>query len=143
NEDGVWGDATSFSVFLTPAFYETSWFRAAVLLALCLALLAGHRARVRLLQKREQELAARVQEALAEIKVLNGLLPICASCKKIRDDGGYWNQIETYIAEHSDAEFSHSLCPECMPRLYPEYASRIAARADLEAAELTKKSSTK
>ena len=58
-------------------------------------------------------------EALKEIKILSGLLPICASCKKIRDDNGYWNQIESYINQHSEAEFSHSICPDCAKRLYP------------------------
>jgi hypothetical protein len=55
-----------------------------------------------------------------QIKRLSGLLPICANCKKIRDDQGYWNQIEAYISEHSKAEFSHSICPECAHELYPE-----------------------
>ncbi|MDJ0883606.1 MAG: PAS domain S-box protein [Desulfobacterales bacterium] len=57
--------------------------------------------------------------ALKEIKILSGLLPICAACKKIRDDKGYWNQIESYINEHSEAEFSHSICPDCAQNLYP------------------------
>lgn len=57
----------------------------------------------------------------AEMKTLSGLLPICSSCKKIRDDSGYWTQIESYIREHSDANFSHSICPECRKKLYPEY----------------------
>ncbi|GAB4347452.1 MAG: hypothetical protein Kow0089_24920 [Desulfobulbaceae bacterium] len=61
-----------------------------------------------------------LQEALAEVRTLSGFLPICASCKKIRDDRGYWNQIEAYIREHSDAEFSHGLCPECAQKLYPD-----------------------
>jgi hypothetical protein len=54
------------------------------------------------------------------LKKLSGLLPICASCKKIRDDKGYWNQIESYLLERSEAEFSHSLCPDCMKKLYPD-----------------------
>jgi hypothetical protein len=61
-----------------------------------------------------------LQDALKNIKVLKGFLPICASCKKIRDDKGYWNQIESYIKEHSEAEFSHSICPECAEKLYPD-----------------------
>jgi CheY-like chemotaxis protein len=61
-----------------------------------------------------------LEHALSKIKRLEGLLPICAACKKIRDDNGYWNQIETYIREHSEAEFSHSLCPLCLKQLYPE-----------------------
>jgi len=59
-----------------------------------------------------------LRDALAHVKALQGMLPICASCKKIRDDDGYWQQIETYISEHSDAKFSHALCPECMIKLY-------------------------
>jgi PAS domain S-box-containing protein len=70
-------------------------------------------------QAREQ-LIDELQEALVKIKTLRGLLPICASCKKIRDDQGYWRQIEEYIQAHSDAEFSHGICPDCARRLYPE-----------------------
>jgi len=57
----------------------------------------------------------------AQVKTLRGLLPICANCKKIRDDRGYWNQIESYVREHSEAEFSHGICPECAAKLYPEF----------------------
>ena len=66
-----------------------------------------------------EKLINELQTALAEVKTLSGLLPICAQCKKIRDDDGYWNQIESYIRKHSEAEFSHSLCPKCAKRLYP------------------------
>lgn len=61
-----------------------------------------------------------LQTALNKVKLLSGFLPICASCKKIRDDKGYWNQIESYISEHSEAEFSHGICPECAKKLYPK-----------------------
>ena len=64
--------------------------------------------------------AKELQEALSKVKALSGLLPICASCKKIRDDKGYWNQIESYIRDHSEADFSHSICPGCKKKLYPE-----------------------
>ena len=57
---------------------------------------------------------------MENIKTLKGIIPICASCKKIRDDQGYWNQLESYVAEHSEADFSHSICPECIKRLYPD-----------------------
>jgi GAF domain-containing protein len=57
---------------------------------------------------------------LNEIRILRGLLPICASCKKVRDDKGYWTQIEDYIEAHSEAQFSHGLCPECIKKLYPD-----------------------
>jgi PAS domain S-box-containing protein len=72
----------------------------------------------------EQERLRLIQElteALARVKTLTGLLPMCASCKKIRNDNGYWQQVETYIKEHSDADFTHGICPDCMKRLYPEY----------------------
>ncbi len=71
-------------------------------------------------QEREQLILA-YEDALTNIKTLKGLMPICASCKRIRDDKGYWNQIEAYISMHSDAEFSHGLCPECAKKIYPKY----------------------
>jgi hypothetical protein len=60
----------------------------------------------------------------AQIKMLHGFLPICAKCKKIRDDKGFWNQIESYISAHSDAIFSHGLCPNCAEKLYPEFSRK-------------------
>jgi PAS domain S-box-containing protein len=71
-----------------------------------------------------EALIAKLKEALAEIKTLSGMLPICANCKKIRDDEGYWQQIEEYIGSHSDAVISHSICPDCMRKLYPEYIAK-------------------
>lgn len=72
-----------------------------------------------------EKLIAELREALANVKTLKGLIPICAACKKVRDDQGYWNQLESYIRQHSEAEFSHGLCPDCMRRLYPEYADQM------------------
>ncbi|MDA8124243.1 MAG: response regulator transcription factor [Deltaproteobacteria bacterium] len=63
---------------------------------------------------------AELHRALDQIKTLRGIVPICANCKKIRDDQGYWSQVEVYVRDHTEAEFSHSICPECMKRLYPE-----------------------
>jgi hypothetical protein len=63
----------------------------------------------------------RLQKALAEIRTLSGMLPICSTCKKIRDDKGYWNQLESYIMAHSQAQFSHGICPKCAKTLYSEY----------------------
>jgi len=62
-----------------------------------------------------------LRKALSEVKQLSGFLPICASCKKIRDDEGYWNQIESYISAHPEAQFSHGICPECAKKLYSEF----------------------
>ncbi len=61
-----------------------------------------------------------LNKALKEIKELKGIVPICSSCKNIRDDKGYWHKVEKYIGEHTDANFSHGICPECMKKLYPE-----------------------
>ena len=72
------------------------------------------------MERERERLISKLQAALAKIKTLSGLLPICASCKNIRDDKGYWAQIETYIQAHSDAEFSHGTCPDCFERLYSE-----------------------
>ena len=69
-----------------------------------------------MLQRRTAEL----EEALAKIKTLHGLIPICASCKKIRSDKGYWQQLEEYLAEHSEADFTHGFCPECLEKMEME-----------------------
>ena len=77
----------------------------------------------------EEEVTERtrdLQQALDEVKNLSGLLPICSSCKKIRGDHGYWQGVEQYLHEHTEAQFSHSVCPDCMESLYPGYADRIA-----------------
>ncbi|MCK5682176.1 response regulator transcription factor [bacterium] len=86
-------------------------------------LLARIKVGVRLV-KMQERLNAQVLElrlALEHIKTLQGILPICSFCKKIRDDKGLWDQVETYISQHSEAEFTHGICPECMKEHYPEY----------------------
>lgn len=75
----------------------------------------------KIVEEEKERLIIELQDALAKVKTLSGLLPICASCKKIRDDQGYWHQVETYIKNHSDAEFTHGICPDCMNKLYGEY----------------------
>ena len=72
-------------------------------------------------EKERERLIVELQEALARVKTLSGMLPICAHCKKIRDDAGYWHQVEVYIRDHSEAEFSHGICPECARKLFPDY----------------------
>ncbi|MDO9264558.1 MAG: histidine kinase N-terminal 7TM domain-containing protein [Desulfosalsimonadaceae bacterium] len=74
------------------------------------------------LESDREGLIATLRNALGQVKTLKGLLPICANCKKIRDDQGNWQDISVYIHRHSEAEFSHGICPECMERLYPEYS---------------------
>ena len=71
-------------------------------------------------EEEREKLIADLRGALAKVKQLSGMLPICSSCKKIRDDKGYWNQIEAYIRDHSEAAFSHGICPECAKKLYPD-----------------------
>ena len=71
------------------------------------------------------------EKALLDLKILSGLLPIYASCKKIRDDKGYWEQIETYIIDHSEADFSHNICPECANELYPDLYKEKEVESDI------------
>lgn len=75
----------------------------------------------RALEEERERLIAELQDSLVNIKTLKGLVPICSSCKKIRDDKGYWQQVEVYVAKHTEADFSHGLCEDCAHKLYPEY----------------------
>jgi response regulator RpfG family c-di-GMP phosphodiesterase len=94
--------------------YEINELRSAIEIAM-----VKHRAAVE-----REALISRLQKALDEVKTLSGLLPICASCKRIRnDDDQTWQPIEEYIANHSNADFTHGICPECIRRLYPDYCS--------------------
>jgi PAS domain S-box-containing protein len=77
-----------------------------------------------------EKLIGELQAALAQVKALRGLMPICASCKKIRDDEGYWHQVEVYLRAHSDVEFSHGLCPDCVSKLFPEIAEEVNAEVE-------------
>jgi hypothetical protein len=77
----------------------------------------------------QERLVRELQAAMGNVKILTGLLPICVSCKRIRNDQGYWDQVETYISKHSEARFSHGTCPECTRRLYPEFFTDDAGRA--------------
>ena len=78
-------------------------------------------ARIYVAERERDQLIVELKDALSKVKLLSGLLPICASCKKIRDDQGYWNQVEMFIGKRSNAEFSHSICPECAKKLYPDF----------------------
>ena len=82
--------------------------------------LIDHIAALKQAEEERERLIGELQEALASIKTLSGLLPICYSCKQIRDDKGYWNQIEAYIGKHTEAEFTHGICPACAKALYPD-----------------------
>ena len=78
------------------------------------------------LEKTNQELT----DAVSHVKTLSGMLPICASCKKIRNDTGYWEQIEQYIGKHSEALFTHAICPDCGKKLYPEHYDKVWGKED-------------
>ena len=69
-----------------------------------------------------------IEHLKIEINTLRGIIPICSSCKNIRDDKGYWQQVEVYIRDRSEAQFSHGLCPECMEKLYPEFARKAEGK---------------
>jgi PAS domain S-box-containing protein len=82
------------------------------------------------LEEEREQLIDELQATLAEVKTLQGFLPICSNCKKVRDDEGYWQQIDQYIQDHSDAEFSHGICPECMKEMYPDVADTVLKRLE-------------
>jgi len=85
---------------------------------------------LKLMRDKQACLIEELQHASDHIKQLSGLLPICSNCKKIRDDTGYWQQIERYISEHSAAQFTHSLCPDCLVKLYPDLADSVLNEHD-------------
>ena len=89
-----------------------------MIIAIILVLLNRARQAVKKQYDEKNKIATELQQTLQHVKRLQGILPICANCKKIRDDKGYWNRIESYISEHSEADFSHSICPECAKELY-------------------------
>jgi len=142
----LWEEAPDLEVVICTAHTDYSWqdmlrqlahpdrflvlkkpFEAIEVLQLAHSLTAkwelGRQARLRQeqLEKMVQERTEHLQNALAKVKTLTGLLPICASCKKIRDDTGYWNQVESYIGKHSSATFTHGLCPTCITKYFPDY----------------------
>ena len=90
----------------------------------------------KLAEQKQQILIHELQDAMAKIKLLRGLLPMCAWCKKVRDDNGYWKKVETYVEEHSDASFTHGICPDCLkkndPETYDAYGKRIAKECKKE-----------
>jgi hypothetical protein len=133
NNDGVWNETgASFAFELMPYFYQTYWFYGLMLAVVIGSGFGAYRMRVWQLLKSEEELQQRVDESLARIKVLGGLIPICSNCKKIRDDKGYWNLLEQYIYEHSEATFSHGVCPECAEKLYGKYYTQTKKPNDFD-----------
>jgi DNA-binding response OmpR family regulator len=86
--------------------------------------------RLRALQLQLAERVRELEEAMAQIKTLRGLLPICAKCKKVRDDQGYWQDVELYIRDRADVSISHGICPDCFRELYPDYADIVDEPGD-------------
>jgi CheY-like chemotaxis protein len=88
------------------------------------------------MEREREELIRQLQAALAEVKTLSGMLPICCTCKKVRDDRGYWNQIETYIKQHSSVTFSHGYCQECAVKYFEESGLEVPAQLRAEAQKM-------
>jgi ligand-binding sensor domain-containing protein len=131
NNDGVWSkDDVTLRIELRPYFYQTWYFYCICGILLVGAMVFAYRRRVAMLLQREKELKQRVDESLAQIKVLGGLIPICSNCKKIRDDKGFWNQLEKYLKDHSEAQFTHGICPECKEQLYGPYLKKLGVRPE-------------
>jgi ligand-binding sensor domain-containing protein len=136
--DGAFGPVVGVSFRVLPPWWRTWWALLLwgvaalglvwLIVRLRVASLARSKAALEaLVAKRTEELRDRnlaITDALGRVKQLSGLLPICASCKKIRDDKGYWNQLEHYITDHSEVDFSHGICPDCVGTLFPGYATR-------------------
>jgi len=136
--EGQLGPVASIAFKVRPPWWRSWWALALEGLAAVALVLLIIRARLAVLARSKAELEALVatrtdelrtrnrelSSALGRVKQLSGLLPICASCKKIRDDRGYWNQLEQYISDHSEVGFSHGICPDCAETLFPDYAGR-------------------
>jgi hypothetical protein len=126
----IYSDITDSKLLLDRLRWRSNGSMFAIAVILLLAVIvsvykANRNINERMKMEAEREkLIQELQKALAEVKKLSGFLPICASCKKIRDDKGYWNQIEEYIRTHSEAEFSHGLCPDCTRKLYPDFRKK-------------------
>lgn len=103
--------------------YITKPFNSAELLARVRTHVSLYRA-----NKRNEVLIAELRVALSQVKTLSGLLPICSGCKQIRDDAGYWRQVESYLAAHTDVTFTHGICPTCVRKQYPDLADEILGK---------------
>lgn len=122
--NGPWTAPLTLTIDVPAYVWERWWVRGAGLVLLAGIVPLAVRLRTRQLERRQRELQRAVDAAVAEVKTLTGLVPICASCKRIRDDRGAWNQLEAFLNAHSDAQLSHGICPDCMAMLYPDYDAR-------------------
>jgi hypothetical protein len=121
---GICSASTVVGFWLSPASSEVNWITAGNVFLNVFSIFGVAQISLRRSAAEEARIAAAKELELSreEIKVLAGMLPICASCKKIRNEEGSWEDLEKYISEHSEAEFSHGICQACMTRLYPEIA---------------------
>lgn len=119
----LYQEALFDAVLLTIIVFPTLYF-------LVFKPLTVHIVRRQQAEEGKNALIIELNEALAEVRKLQGLLPICSSCKKIRDDTGVWNKMEAYISAHSDVEFSHTYCHDCIRKLFPEEAEEVIAEID-------------
>lgn len=124
DESGQIGGGVALPVRVRAHWHQTRAFLFAGVGAAVMLAWSAYRLRLRVIEARARALQQHIEDAVAKVRVLKGLLPICSSCKKIRNDAGYWNQIEQYIREHSEAEFTHGLCPDCAGRLFPAIRPR-------------------
>ncbi|NTV74800.1 MAG: hypothetical protein HGA66_11400, partial [Holophaga sp.] len=135
---GPFGPPAGLDFRVTPPWWRTGWAYALALATGILAVAGIGRARGAALRRRSAALEALVamrtrelslrnvelSEALGNVKQLSGLLPICAHCKKIRDDQGYWNQLEQYLSKHAEVGFSHGICPDCASELFGDFLQK-------------------
>lgn len=128
--DGEYRSAPAVLDFRVEAGFFKSWrFPAALMLLLAALALALHFWRSRQLLARQRELDTRIVEASADIRLLQGLLPLCGSCNKVRDDQGYWQQVETYLAQSTELEFTHGFCPDCARQMMAQFENEPTSAA--------------
>jgi hypothetical protein len=122
---GISSACVVVGAWVSPGSYLPNWLllvdRVVVMSAIWI--IVSTSIRYRKAEDLRRSTSLQLEESLREIKVLRGIIPICMSCKRIRSDSGAWHQIEVYIRDHSEAEFSHGLCEECKQRLYPEFSA--------------------
>jgi len=122
NPDGIAGpEPLAVAVVVVPRFTQTSAFLLLLSAGVLALALGGAWAWSAAARARAAALKREVERAMSQLKILSGLLPMCAWCKKIRNDSGYWSQLETYIHEHSQADFTHSICEDCARTVWEEH----------------------
>jgi hypothetical protein len=127
DHSGQWNETGATLAFeLPPRFYQTAWFIGLVACALLASVVAAHRYRLARVHARAAELQREVDHALTSIQLLRGLLPICAWCRRVRQDSGEWQQLETYVVENSEARFQQGLCTDCAATAADVSPSRVS-----------------